>query len=55
MTSAEFLIDISALAGLMRSDAKAFGWDQAAAAGLGAVCPITERELRFSTSSAKNV
>lgn len=34
MTTAQFLIDTSALARLMRLGAESFGWDQAAAAGL---------------------
>src|SRR5258708_5955234 len=36
----------------MRSDAEQFGWDQAAAAGLIAVCPITELEYFYSARSA---
>jgi hypothetical protein len=31
----------------MRGDAELYGWDQAAAAGLIAVCPITELEFFF--------
>jgi len=50
--SAQFLIDTSALARLMRSDAESFGWDQAVAAGLVAVCPITELEFTYSARSA---
>ena len=53
MMSAQFLIDTSALARLMRSDAESFGWDQAVAAGLVAVCPITELEFCYSARSAK--
>ena len=45
MTAAQFLIDTSALARLMRPGAESFGWDQAAAAGLIAVCPVTELEF----------
>ena len=51
MTPAQFLIDTSALARLMRPGAEAFGWDQAAAAGLIAICPITELEFFFSARS----
>lgn len=54
MMSAEFLIDTSALARLMRSGATSFGWDQAVAAGLIAVCPITELEFRYSARSAED-
>jgi predicted nucleic acid-binding protein len=52
VTAAQFLIDTSALARLMRPGAESFGWDQAAAAGLIAVCPITELEFFYSTRSA---
>ena len=52
MTAAHFLIDTSALARLLHSDAEQFGWDQAAAAGLIATCPITELEFFFSARSA---
>jgi predicted nucleic acid-binding protein len=51
VTPAQFLIDTSALARLMRPGAESFGWDQAAAAGLIAVCPITELELFHSARS----
>jgi predicted nucleic acid-binding protein len=54
MTSAQFLIDTSALARLMRPGAESFGWDQAVAAGLVAVCPITELEFFYSARSAKD-
>jgi predicted nucleic acid-binding protein len=54
VTAAEFLIDTSALARLMRSGAEAFGWDQAAAAGLIAMCPITELEFFYSARSAED-
>ena len=47
----QFLIDTSALARLMRPGAESFGWDQAAAAGLIAVCPITELEFFYSARS----
>jgi predicted nucleic acid-binding protein len=54
MMSAEFLIDTSALARLMRPGAASLGWDQAVAAGLVAVCPITELEFFYSARSAKD-
>ncbi|SFF53828.1 hypothetical protein SAMN05216251_1189 [Actinacidiphila alni] len=52
MSAAQFLIDTSALARLMRGEAEQFGWDQAAAAGLIATCPITELEFFYSARSA---
>jgi predicted nucleic acid-binding protein len=52
VTPAQFLIDTSALARLMRPGAESFGWDQAVAAGLVAVCPITELEFFYSARSA---
>jgi predicted nucleic acid-binding protein len=51
VTPAQFLIDTSALARLMRPGAEAFGWDQAGAAGLIAICPITELEFFYSARS----
>ena len=51
MTPAQFLIDTSALARLMRPGAESFGWDQAATAGLIATCPITELEFFYSARS----
>jgi predicted nucleic acid-binding protein len=36
----------------MRPGAESFGWDQAAAAGLLAVCPVTELEFFYSARSA---
>ena len=51
MTPAQFLIDTSALARLMRPGAEALGWDQAVAAGLIALCPITELEFFYSARS----
>ena len=54
MTPAQFLIDTSALARLMRPVAESFGWDQAVAAGLIAVCPITELEFFCSARSARD-
>ena len=52
MTPAQFLIDTSALARMMRAGAESFGWDQAVAAGLVAVCPIAELEFFYSARSA---
>jgi predicted nucleic acid-binding protein len=52
VTPAQFLIDTSALARLMRPGAESFGWDQAVAAGLVAVCPIIELEFFYSARSA---
>ncbi|MEU8137034.1 PIN domain nuclease [Streptodolium elevatio] len=52
MNAAQFLIDTSALARLVHNDAEQYGWDQAAAAGLIAVCPITELEFFYSARSA---
>ena len=43
-----------AFARLMRPGAEAFGWDQAVAAGLIAVCPITELEFFYSARSPKD-
>lgn len=54
MSAAQFLIDTSALARLLRPGAESFGWDQAVAAGLVAVCPVTELEFFFSARSAKD-
>jgi predicted nucleic acid-binding protein len=51
VTAAQFLIDTSALARLLRPGAESFGWDQAAAAGLLAVCPIIELEFFYSARS----
>jgi len=51
VTAAQFLIDTSALARLLRPGAESFGWDQAAAAGLIAVCPVTELEFFYSVRS----
>jgi predicted nucleic acid-binding protein len=50
--AAQFLIDTSALARLLRPGALAYGWDQAASAGLIAVCPVTELEFFYSARSA---
>jgi predicted nucleic acid-binding protein len=52
MTPAQFLIDTSALARMMRAGGESFGWDQAVAAGLVAVCPIVELEFFYSARSA---
>jgi predicted nucleic acid-binding protein len=51
VTPAQFLMDTSALARFMRPGAESFGWDQAAAAGLIAVCPITELEFFYGVRS----
>lgn len=51
MSPAKFLIDTSALARLMRLGSFSLGWDQAVAAGLVAVCPITELEFFYSARS----
>ncbi|MGA4943746.1 PIN domain nuclease [Streptomyces cinereoruber] len=51
MNAALYLIDTSALARFMRGDAEQYGWDQAAAAGLIATCPITELEFFYSARS----
>lgn len=51
MNAAQFLIDTSALARLLRGDAEQYGWDRAAAAGLIATCPITELEFFCSARS----
>jgi predicted nucleic acid-binding protein len=52
VNAAQYLIDTSALARILRGDAEQYGWDQAAAAGLIAVCPITELEFFHSARSA---
>ncbi|AXE27052.1 VapC toxin family PIN domain ribonuclease [Streptomyces globosus] len=52
MNAALYLIDTSALARFMRNDAEQYGWDQAAAAGLIATCPVTELEFFYSARSA---
>jgi len=52
VSAAQFLIDTSALARFLRGDAERYGWDQAAAAGLIATCPITELEFFYSARSA---
>jgi hypothetical protein len=51
VTPAQFLIDTGALAQLVQVGAESFGWDQAAAAGLIAVCPLTELEFFDSARS----
>jgi len=51
VTPAQFLIDTSALTRLMRLGAESFGWDQAAATGLIAMCPITELEFFYGARS----
>jgi len=52
VNAAQFLIDTSALARFLRRDAEQYGWDQAAAAGLIATCPITELEFFYSARSS---
>jgi predicted nucleic acid-binding protein len=54
MSAAQFLIDTSALARFLRGDAEQYGWDQAAAAGLIATCPVTELEFFYSARSAED-
>ncbi|MFE3452710.1 PIN domain nuclease [Nonomuraea sp. NPDC059194] len=51
MNAAQFLIDTSALARFILPDADQYGWDQAASAGLIAVCPITEFEFFYGARS----
>jgi hypothetical protein len=61
VNAAQYLIDTSALARLLRGDAEQYGWDQAAAAGLIATCPSpswslsTARVLPRSTVSTEVV
>lgn len=52
MRAAQFLVDTSVLARITRPGGDGYGWDQAAAAGLLAVCPITELEFFYSARSA---
>ncbi|WP_328311936.1 PIN domain nuclease [Streptomyces sp. NBC_00442] len=54
MNGAQFLIDTSALARFLRAEAEQYGWDQAAAAGLIATCPVTELEFFYSARSAED-
>jgi predicted nucleic acid-binding protein len=51
VNAAQFLIDTSALARLIRPDTESFGWDRAVTAGLVAVCPIIELEFFYSARS----
>ncbi|MGO4614306.1 PIN domain nuclease [Nocardia sp. 2YAB30] len=51
MSAAQFLIDTSALVPLVRRDNEALAWQRAAAAGLIAICPITELEFFYSARS----
>lgn len=51
MNPARYLIDTSALVRLLRKDAAAQGWDEAANAGLIAICPITQLEFLNSARS----
>jgi Arc/MetJ family transcription regulator len=50
----EVLANRRRLARLMRPGAESFGWDRAVAAGLIAVCPITELEFFYSARSARD-
>ncbi|WP_327111973.1 PIN domain nuclease [Nocardia sp. NBC_01730] len=52
MSAAQFLIDTSALVPLFRRDNEAVAWQRAAAAGLIAICPITELEFFYSARSS---
>jgi predicted nucleic acid-binding protein len=54
VSAAQFLIDTSALARLLRKDAEQYGWDRAASAGLIATCPVTELEFFYSARSAED-
>ncbi|GGU71531.1 ribonuclease VapC [Streptomyces albospinus] len=54
MSAAQYLIDTSALARFLRADAERHGWDRAAAAGLIAICPITELEFFHRARSAED-
>ncbi|MFF3643093.1 PIN domain nuclease [Streptomyces sp. NPDC002564] len=54
MNASQFLIDTSALARFMRGDADQYGWDEAAAAGLIATCPVTEMEFFYSARSVED-
>ncbi|MGV9412711.1 PIN domain-containing protein [Nocardia sp. NPDC003693] len=51
MSAAQFLIDTSALVPLLRKEPDAVVWQRVAAAGLIAICPITELEFCFSARS----
>ncbi|GAB4582770.1 PIN domain-containing protein [Nocardia sp. IFM 10818] len=51
MSAAQFLIDTSALVRLMRRTPDSLSWQHAAAAGLIAICPITELEFFYSARS----
>ncbi len=42
------------MARLLRGGAEQYGWDQAAAAGLIATCPITELEFFYNARSAED-
>ncbi|MFC9892807.1 PIN domain nuclease [Nocardia sp. NPDC127579] len=52
MSAAQFLIDTSALVSIMKKTADSLAWQEAAVAGLIAVCPITELEFLYSARSA---
>jgi hypothetical protein len=47
MTPAQFLIDTSALARMMRAGSESFGWDQAVAA-VRACCALVPSAVRAS-------
>jgi predicted nucleic acid-binding protein len=52
VNAAQYLIDTSALTRFIHNDAEQYGWDQAAAAGLIATCPMIELEFFYSARSA---
>ncbi|MGW0248236.1 PIN domain-containing protein [Nocardia goodfellowii] len=52
MSAAQFLIDTSALVPIMKKAPDCLAWQEAAVAGLIAVCPITELEFLYSARSA---
>jgi predicted nucleic acid-binding protein len=49
---ADYLIDTSALVRLLRESSIRARWEQAVAAGLVALCPLTELEFLYSARSA---
>lgn len=51
MNGAQFLIDTSALVPLLRQEPDGVVWQRVAAAGLIAICPITELEFFYSARS----
>ncbi|HEX7744947.1 MAG TPA: PIN domain nuclease [Micromonosporaceae bacterium] len=52
MNLADYLIDTSALVRLLRESSIRARWEQAVAAGLVALCPLTELEFLYSARSA---